>query len=99
LLTTARLKRRLKELNEKAYYLLVALSFLYGKTSQSTSTTSLKWAITLTALVAVTPVQDYVPNESCLGCIRFVKVAVLIAALVLTIVWVWTTGAATQIAT
>jgi hypothetical protein len=39
----------IKDLNTKAYYLLVALGFLYRR---SPGIDSLKWASTLTALVA-----------------------------------------------
>ena len=45
---------RLNALNTKAYYLLVALSFIY----RMNPTTSLKFAFTLTAVTAVLPVQD-----------------------------------------
>jgi|SRR5215469_13263161 len=81
------LRERLKDLNTKAYYLLVALSFLYRTNYGSHS---LKWAITLTALVAVLPLQDYVKSRSWLGRIRLFKVIALVAALIFTIFWVWT---------
>jgi hypothetical protein len=83
------LRERLTALNTKAYYLLVALSFLYTKNSASAAPRSLKWAITLTALVAVLPLQDYVPL-SALKCIRFLKVITLAAALVFTLFYIWT---------
>jgi hypothetical protein len=84
------IRERLKDLNTKAYYLLVALSFLYGR-RMDTPTLSLKIAITLTALVAVLPVQDYVPDTwaRLLKGIRFGKVVSLIAAFGFTLWWVW----------
>lgn len=80
------LSKRIAELNTKAYYLLVALSFLYAK---GTVTTSLKVALTLTAAVAVLPIQDYVPRQA-LVCVRFVKIIFLAAALFFTLYWLWT---------
>lgn len=79
------IRERLKDLNTKAYYLLVALSFVY-RTNQSLS---LKCAFTLTALVAVLPVQDYVGSERNLEIIRDIKVAGLTLALVFTLWWLW----------
>jgi|GEM_PF-5723988 len=84
------LRERIKDLNTKAYYLLVALSFIYRA---SASSYLLKWAFTLTALVAVLPVVDYVKYRSSLGVIRLFKVIGLAAALVITLVWIWTTAA------
>ncbi len=81
------LRRRIEQLNTKAYYLLVALSFIYT-TKGASSAISLKVAFTLTAAVAVLPVQDYVP-EHALGGIRFLKVLCLAAALAFTLYWVW----------
>ncbi len=80
------IRERLKDLNTKAYYLLVALSFVYRTGHDSRA---LKLALTLTAIVAVLPVQDYVKSTVCLERIRFVKVVLLIAAMVSTVVWVW----------
>jgi hypothetical protein len=48
---------RLRDLNIKAYYLLVALSFIYSKANEGAH--SLKAALCLTALVAVLPLQDF----------------------------------------
>jgi len=84
------LRDRIKELNTKAYYLLVALSFIYRASFPSYL---LKWAFTLTALVAVLPVLDYVESKSFLAVIRFLKVIGLVAALVFTLVWIWTATA------
>ena len=83
--TAMDVRERLKDLNTKAYYLLVALSFVYTKNQ----TLSLKWAFTLTALVAVLPVQDYVKSESVLKGIRNTKVLCLALALVFTLWWLW----------
>jgi uncharacterized protein YlxW (UPF0749 family) len=88
------LRDRLKELNTKAYYLLVALSFVYSKNP----TRSLKWGLTLTALVAVLPVQDYFGSELALNIIRCLKVALLTAAMIFTLVWVWSSATATAAA-
>jgi len=63
------IRERLKDLNTKAYYLLVALSFLYYKRADAAAT-SLKVALTLTALVAVAPVQDWVESDRKLEWIR-----------------------------
>lgn len=79
---------RLRDLNTKAYYLLVALSFIYSKKP----TSSLKWAFTLTALVAVLPLQDFADWFNCprtFGGFRVFKVVCLLAALVFALVWVW----------
>ncbi len=84
--------KRLTELNTKAYYLLVALSFLYSRL-KSPATLSLKIAITLTAIVAVLPVQDYPPEtwKKTINGIRWGKVIILTAAFFFTLWWVWTT--------
>jgi hypothetical protein len=79
------IRERLKDLNTKAYYLLVALSFIY-RTNQ---TLSLKCAFALTALVAVLPVQDYVKSPRKLEVIRFLKVIALAVALGFTLRWLW----------
>ena len=79
--------KRIEELNTKAYYLLVALSFIYGK---GAVTASLQWAFTLTAAVAVMPVQDYA-SRPVLGVIRCLKIVGLAAALGFTLYWLWTT--------
>jgi hypothetical protein len=85
------IRERIKDLNTKAYYLLVALSFIYRTSSGSHS---LKWAITLTALSAVLPVQDYLTSAFWLECFRTMKVICLTASLVFAIFFVWTTTAA-----
>jgi hypothetical protein len=84
------IRERLKDLNAKAYYLLVALSFIYRSSSGSCS---LKWAFTLTAIVAVLPVQDYAKSDGLLEAIRVIKVVGLFAALFFTLWWIWTTAA------
>jgi hypothetical protein len=76
---------RLTELNTKAYYLLVALSFVY----RTNPTLSLKLAITLTALVAVLPVQDCLKSERALDMARWVKVVLLTFAMAFALWWVW----------
>ena len=82
------IRERLKDLNTKAYYLLVALSFVY----RTNPTFPLKLAFFLTAIVAVAPVQDWVESENWLKYIRFGKVVCLYAALLCTIFWIWCTG-------
>ena len=77
---------RIRDLNTKAYYLLVALSFLY-RMSSSSERLSIRVAITLTALVAVLPVQDYFKIERKL--ILTFKVVALTLALWCTIWWLW----------
>jgi len=86
------LRDRLRDLNTKAYYLLVALSFVYGTSSGSRR---LKAALTLTALVAVVPVQDYIEKVSSLEWVRRFKILGLILALACTLWWVWTVTPAT----
>ena len=81
------IRERIKDLNTKAYYLLVALSFIYRTSSGSHS---LKWAFALTAIAAVAPVQDYVKSASWLECFRLLKVIFLMAALVFTVFWICT---------
>jgi hypothetical protein len=80
------IRDRLKELNTKAYYLLVGLSFLYNRSNPSRL---LKLALTLTAIVAVMPVQDWITSDRTLEFIRLWKVAFLFAALGLAISWIW----------
>jgi hypothetical protein len=77
------LEKRLTDLNTKAYYLLVALSFVY----RSNPTLSLKLALTLTAFAAVLPLQDFF--ESKLNRIRWFKVVCMILALGCALWWVW----------
>ncbi|SRR6266567_8218685 len=86
----AMIRRRIGELNAKAYYLLVALSFLYSKAN--TPSWSLKIAIVLTAFVAVAPVQDVF--ECCpwyrryLCIVRWGKVVILWAAFFCMLYWI-----------
>ena len=84
----APIRKRLTDLNTKAYYLLVALSFLYIKYS-GTVALSLKAALTLTAAVAVAPVQDWIESARKLEWIRRGKVVFLWLALFFTLWWVW----------
>ena len=81
------IRERIKDLNTKAYYLLVALSFMYGSSQGSRL---LKCAITLTALSAVLPVQDYLNSKLSLEIMRALKVFGLLLALICTLWWVWT---------
>jgi hypothetical protein len=83
---TANIRHRLKDLNTKACYLLVALSFVYGKNA----TLFLELALILTAVVAVLPVQDYFRSERWLNRIHWSKVALLTAAFLCTLGWVLT---------
>lgn len=83
------MRDRLKELNTKAYYLLVALSFLY----RASSSVLLKLALTLTAIVAVLPLQDYMSSDKTLGRLKWGKVVLLTLALVFALLWVWTAKA------
>jgi hypothetical protein len=83
---TAEIRTRLTELNTKAYYLLVALSFIY----RTNPALSFKLALTLTAFVAVLPVQDYFfHSDRALTIIRNLKIAFLTAALACTVWWIW----------
>ena len=84
------IRERIRDLNTKAYYLLVALSFIYRTSFESHS---LKWAFTLTALAAVLPVQDYVKSRFLLECFRALKAIALTIALVCAIFWIWTAPA------
>ena len=81
------LRDRLTALNTKAYYLLVALSFLYFKKGESSL--SLKIALGLTAIVACLPVQDWVNSDRGLEWLRRGKVLFLTIALVFTLWWVF----------
>ena len=76
------IRKRLADLNTKAYYLLVALSFLYIKQSGSAAF-SLKAALTLTAVVAVAPVQDWAKTQRVLEWIQRGKFIFLWVGLVL----------------
>jgi hypothetical protein len=88
--TIAKIRDRLTALNTKAYYLLVALSFVY----RTNPTLSLTLAITLTALVAVLPVQDLLKSERELNIARWSKAALLTAALGFALLWIWSAAAA-----
>jgi predicted membrane protein len=81
------LRERIKDLNTKAYYLLVALSFIYRTSSESHL---LKWALTLVAISAVFPVLDYVKSTHLLEIIRAMKVIFMTVALIFTLCWIWT---------
>jgi predicted membrane protein len=81
------LRERIKDLNTKAYYLLVALSFIYRTSSESHL---LKWALTLVAISAVFPVLDYVKSTYLLEIIRAMKVIFMTVALIFTLCWIWT---------
>jgi hypothetical protein len=91
------LKERLTELNQKAYYLLVALSFLFvlgGKPNNGNwqhDSLPIKLALTFTTLAAVIPLQDFIPKENtCLQLVRWFKVVMLIIASAFTLFWLWT---------
>ena len=79
-------RERIKDLNTKAYYLLVALSFVYR---YSQGAIPVKVAISLTVLSAILPVQDYVTSARVLEWMRSAKVVLLTAALVCTLIWIW----------
>jgi hypothetical protein len=64
----------------------VALSFVYR---YSQGAIPLKLAITLTALAAILPVQDYVTSARKLEWMRSVKVVFSVAALICTLIWIW----------
>jgi hypothetical protein len=91
------LKERLTELNQKAYYLLVALSFLFvlgGKSNNGNwqhDSLPIKVALTFTTFAAVIPLQDFVPKENAwLQLVRWFKVVMLIIASAFTLFWLWT---------
>ena len=91
------LKERLTELNQKAYYLLVALSFLFvlgEKTNNGNwqhDSLPIKVALTFTTFAAVIPLQDFVPKENTwLQLVRWFKVVMLIIASAFTLFWLWT---------
>ena len=85
---TDTIRKRLGELNTKAYYLLVALSFLFAKNVMlSLKFPFLPLAIGLTAFVAVVPLQDYFESERALSRIRWLKVVLLSAAFLSTLLW------------
>jgi hypothetical protein len=86
---TDAIRSRLTALNTKAYYLLVALSFVYT----TYPTLNLKLAMTLTALVAVLPVQDLLKGERALNITRWSKVVLLTFALFFALSWVWSSVA------
>jgi len=80
------IRERLGQLNLKAYYLLVALSFIYSKTTENIF--SLKLALALTAVSAVLPVQDLAKSKTALRIIQGGKIACLILALAATLYWI-----------
>lgn len=80
------IRERIKDLNTKASYLLLAISFVYRT---SPGSYLLKWALTLAAFVAVLPVQDYVESTFWLDFIRALKAICLIFALAFAICWIW----------
>ena len=87
------IRERIKDLNTKAYYLLVALSFVYRTDSGSRL---LKSAFTLTAIAAVLPIQDYIKSAPWLEGFRALKVIFLGLALVFTVFWIWEAGTTTH---
>ena len=92
LMEIEQLRGRLATLNTKAYYLLVALSFVY--LSRTKPTFSLKLALTLTAIVAALPVQDYnYFSPRWLAAMRWTKVGCLTAATLFALWWVWVVSA------
>ena len=87
-----KVRKRLGDLNTKAYYLLVALSFLcfHGSAPGSGISLPLKWALTLTGLAAVLPLQDLLETNICwLSFARWFKVSLLTIALGCTLWWIW----------
>lgn len=60
---TKSVNERLGQLNSKAYYLLVALSFIFIRENEGSC--ALKSAFALTALAAVWPLQDFAPKSKC----------------------------------
>lgn len=87
------IRERLKDLNTKAYYLLVALSFIYRSSSAAWA---LKSAFILTAVVAVLPVQDWFVSPLWLKRIRDGKRYLLIAALACVLIWIFSPAAVSQ---
>lgn len=85
------IRERIRDLNAKSYYLLIALSFVFGIHSGSTL---LKCSLTLTSFTAVLPVVDYVRSAFWLEIIRGVKVMGMVLALAFMIIWIWTPTAA-----
>jgi hypothetical protein len=83
------IRERLKDLDTKAYYLLVALSFIYAR---AVGTRTIKWAFVLTLAAGIVPVQDYVHSKTLLEVIRALKILTLIAALAFTLCWIWRTS-------
>lgn len=86
--------KRLGELNTKAYYLLVALSFMFIRENEGSC--ALKLALALTALAAVWPLQDYAKSKLYLEVIRWFKVVALTLALLSTLYWVGCVAGRTQ---
>jgi hypothetical protein len=73
------IRDRLRDLNTKAYYLLVALSFIYGRSSSGSM--YLRAALCLSAVAAVLPVQDFITSKFWLEVLRWGKIACLFGAL------------------
>lgn len=80
------IRNRLRDLDTKAYYLLVALSFIYGRGNEGVR--SLKLALSLTAISAVLPLQDFVKTRTTLRAIQTGKIAFLVFALVSILYWI-----------
>lgn len=86
------IRERIRDLDTKAYYLLVALSFIYGR---AMGAKPIKWAFILTVAVGIVPVQDYIKSKAALEVIRFLKVLGLIAASIFMLYWIWRVGTPT----
>lgn len=85
------LQDRLKTLNAKSHYLLVALSFLgfHLGASGNGLPLSLKGALTLTSVAAILPIQDFFSSRGELQFVQWFKVVLLFAALFFTLFWIW----------
>lgn len=82
------LKTLLGNLNQKGYYLLIALSFLYHYANGGIKP-ALKWAIVLTACAVVLPLQGWGWNGDdpvgWLRSVKYFKLVMLCAAFVFTL--------------
>jgi hypothetical protein len=92
---TKEIRERLRELNTKSYYLLVALSFILvlGRDNSGKwlhSPFPIQLALTSTALAAVVPLQDFSTAKWWLVTVQWFKVGALLIALGFTLCWVWT---------
>ena len=91
-----KVSQRLTNLNIKAYYLLVALTFGATRLNDHQQSPcviwSLKTALILTAFVAVAPLQDFFKSRNWftewLEIVRWQKVIFLWVAFLFTVVWV-----------